>query len=541
MDELRDRLRAAAPTPEGELEVDAIRRRAARRRRRRVASVVTTVVVVAATVATLAVTRDHGGNAVRTVERPDTTTVPPVTSIDVPGARGVAAGGGALWVAREKDDLDQNGAATKVSWALERRDLDTGALVATIDMPGVVHGVAVNGDLVAAFGGGDGGYPDGGVAIVDATTNRIVATYGWDSGPARVSPVRAAATAGAIWITDAGGHLLEFSQNDRGSAVEQTWNLDGQPTDVVATADGALWVWRSQKQLLSRFDPEKGEVTASYQWCCGLFAADGTDVWVSDLDRLIELRPDLLAQGLSVAEGDRLPVRAAVVVPDRDGLWVAVRDGGLQRWSRRSFTSAQPAPDAAIDTDMDLGPWGLAAHGDTAWFVTQRGLGRWQLAASGSNAHGTSTSTTAQGGVPLRDVDWANVQYPLDCGGPPAGQNAWRVWDVAYAEPANGVKTALVLVTCNAGAGSPPANLFVYDRAASASSVHLSQTLVQSEDNWLADHVVAEGVEVSLPVQGYSSDARPRCCPDVTATLTWQWQGDSYRATSSQPAHQSFR
>jgi hypothetical protein len=103
--------------------------------------------------------------------------------------------------------------------------------------------------------------------------------------------------------------------------------------------------------------------------------------------------------------------------------------------------------------------------------------------------------------------------------------------DVVYAAPAVGVRVALVLVTCDAGAGSPPAGLFVYDRAESASSAHLAQTLVQPEEGWLANDVVAEAADVSLAVGGYSSDDITRCCPDVSDTLTWQWDGDSYRRT----------
>jgi len=47
--------------------------------------------------------------------------------------------------------------------------------------------------------------------------------------------------------------------------------------------------------------------------------------------------------------------------------------------------------------------------------------------------------------------------------------------------------------------------------------------------------VDADGV--SLPVLGFSTVDVPRCCPDVTATLTWRGSGTSYDPTDSGPAH----
>jgi hypothetical protein len=109
--------------------------------------------------------------------------------------------------------------------------------------------------------------------------------------------------------------------------------------------------------------------------------------------------------------------------------------------------------------------------------------------------------------------------------------------DVAYTGPAPGVSLAIVLVTCDAGAGTPPSNLLVYDDASSTSNPHIAQTLVRSEDNWSAPRITANNDELSLPVRGYSSSEVPRCCPDVSATLVWRWENGAFAPTSPWPAH----
>lgn len=79
--------------------------------------------------------------------------------------------------------------------------------------------------------------------------------------------------------------------------------------------------------------------------------------------------------------------------------------------------------------------------------------------------------------------------------------------------------------------------LFVYDGTTSTTDVHLADTLIRSEDNWLANDVVIEGDRVSVAVRGYSTSDIPRCCPDVSATLEWHWIADVYELTSDEPAH----
>lgn len=149
----------------------------------------------------------------------------------------------------------------------------------------------------------------------------------------------------------------------------------------------------------------------------------------------------------------------------------------------------------------------------------------------------SSTSVVTVPSVPLESVDWSAVQYPFECGTTRQGTVGWKVWDVAYPTPVDNVGRAVVLVTCNAGAGTPPVNLLVYDSATSSAAPHLAQVLIRSEDNWTANDVRVDGDQLALPAFGYSSGDIPRCCPDVTTTLTWQWQDGQYVATGSPPAH----
>jgi hypothetical protein len=106
----------------------------------------------------------------------------------------------------------------------------------------------------------------------------------------------------------------------------------------------------------------------------------------------------------------------------------------------------------------------------------------------------------------------------------------YKVVQVAYPQPAPGRTVAIVMVECNAGAGTPPVELLVYDRASSSLVPHLAQTLVTTASRYQASRVTASGATVTIAVNGFSSTAVPNCCPDVHTTLTWHWTGSGYQA-----------
>ena len=164
-----------------------------------------------------------------------------------------------------------------------------------------------------------------------------------------------------------------------------------------------------------------------------------------------------------------------------------------------------------------------------------------------TTARGASTVPTTQPGVPLtqpgvplQSVDWGSVTYPVEsrCGhtfSPPV-----VVLKVAYASPSAGTPLAVVNVRCNSGAGTPSNEVYVYDRAPSASSPHVAQTLMTMTDNWQNGALGVDGATISLPVNGFSTSSVPRCCPDVHATLVWRWTGPRYALVSSVPPHLLF-
>jgi hypothetical protein len=145
-----------------------------------------------------------------------------------------------------------------------------------------------------------------------------------------------------------------------------------------------------------------------------------------------------------------------------------------------------------------------------------------------------SESTTAMSAFDLRSVDWGRVGYPIDCGSTSQGVGA-EVLQTAYAQPAPNAEVAVVLIACRAGAGTPPRSIFVFDRAISATSAHLAQTLSQDAvtgPRRITGSVAASGSTVTARGDSYSSATIPQCCPEGKFTAHWAWSGNEYKATT---------
>jgi hypothetical protein len=126
-------------------------------------------------------------------------------------------------------------------------------------------------------------------------------------------------------------------------------------------------------------------------------------------------------------------------------------------------------------------------------------------------------------------VPWASINFPFTCGTTLQGPVGYKVVQVAYPQPAPGRKVAVVMVECNAGAGTPPVALFVYDRVSSPLAPHLAQTLIGVSSRYQAARFTASGGTLSATVNAFSSAAVPNCCPDVHKTLTWHWTSSGYQ------------
>lgn len=87
---------------------------------------------------------------------------------------------------------------------------------------------------------------------------------------------------------------------------------------------------------------------------------------------------------------------------------------------------------------------------------------------------------------------------------------------------------AVVVSACDAGAGSPPSNVFVFDGASPASGPRLLAHLVRSEDNLLVSALRLKGSDIRGDAYGYSSESVPRCCPDLRIRLHWHWNGSGF-------------
>lgn len=136
-------------------------------------------------------------------------------------------------------------------------------------------------------------------------------------------------------------------------------------------------------------------------------------------------------------------------------------------------------------------------------------------------------STTSTAAIPLTSVNWNSVSYPLNCGGSPT-----QVLQALYANPTPGVSVGIITVACQAGAGTPPRTVYVYEGASSTSTPNLLQTLSSDGLSRITQNVSASGSTVSTNGGTYSSSSIPRCCPDGTFTSTWVWSGGSYKTSS---------
>lgn len=144
--------------------------------------------------------------------------------------------------------------------------------------------------------------------------------------------------------------------------------------------------------------------------------------------------------------------------------------------------------------------------------------------------HGRGAPTPSAAPTPVDEVDWRAVRHPLDCGPLPL-----RVLDVATADlTGDGRAEAVVVLRCDAGAGSPPSTIFVYDERSTASQpVRALATLLAGEEDVLVNAVSTEGGRVRAEAWGYSRPTLPRCCPDRHSEITWRWDGHGFSRTSA--------
>ncbi|MCU1461397.1 MAG: repeat protein [Acidimicrobiales bacterium] len=210
-------------------------------------------------------------------------------------------------------------------------------------------------------------------------------------------------------------------------------------------------------------------------------------------------------------------------------------DEALERVRRRvqSIKHRRAAAGSGLTLAVLVAVTTFALRGDepASKLVTGGGRPTSSTAPAVSSPPATVPATApgpAASGLDVAVVNWYFVRYPIDCG----ATTGTKLLDVVFANPQPTVRLAIVMVACDAGAGTPGRSIFVYDHAESVTSAHLSQTLWRDDWSRLTGTVVAQGADVTTSGSTYSSATIPRCCPDGTFTARWTWTGQSYARVS---------
>jgi hypothetical protein len=263
------------------------------------------------------------------------------------------------------------------AWYAARVDPATGLVVWQTELVRVARRIVATPGVVWVFGGGDGGEPEGVIVALDPTTGAILA--GPDHSDA-MGPYDAVATGDDLWVSNSRGEVVRVAVEDGRIVRRATIPIDGQPSNIVLADDGRLWVlvYRTVGQTLSLvgIDPVAATVVATYGWDGPIHdAATGGAIWAQQLpdSPVLQLQPDALADGISLALGTRLPpVRFPSVVAVGEDVWVGT-GSLLVLYTGLGTEIAQLGPyeDASV----------LAASADAVWFLGDRLLQRWSVPA----------------------------------------------------------------------------------------------------------------------------------------------------------------
>lgn len=375
MSDLHHLLERAAPSPGSSLELDDIRRRVDRRRRRQRVTVLAAIVLVAVAAGVAStLLPDDAGESLDTFTDESTTTAttrPGAPTDDVVLATGVAVSvvDDGVWVVADEND------GTFVT----QLDPLSAEPIAPVEVDRRVRQLAVAGGTVWAYGPGDAESGNGVVVVLDVASAEVVGTY--DPGAGFTPGGLVALDDGTAWVTDAQGDRVVHLRRDAMSEPADEVPVPGQPTDIVLADDGLLWIRSSRNGTIVSVDPVSATVMASRPWDAPLFASAGDgSVWSTDGSRVVQLHPDSLAEGVSVALGARVNIPdSQAVVQIGGGLWIATTSGvsfvpenDLEGPPETLVESPTGVTDLAITTRADI-PW--------LWYVDAAGLHRWERTA----------------------------------------------------------------------------------------------------------------------------------------------------------------
>ncbi len=290
------------------------------------------------------------------------------------GARSVVATPTGIWVSGD------DGGNRYVA----RIDPVTGMPGPRIAIDGVASRIAYDQGRLWVFGGGDGAEPIGTVSVLDANDGHLIAKL--LTPPSQFGASALAFANGDAWVTSTAANEVVKLHLDDNRLVLSAYPVGAQPTDIIATSSGALWVRETDDRTLARIDPNTGSVVDRVSWTGPLLAAAGNDaIWTTEPEpagRLVQLNPASLHQGVSVSLGARLrvpdPILAVAQTPDG----VCGRTArSLMCWHTTDITSrADPEPFAQTpwaQVQIASNPNTLTSANGTLWATDGKSLVRW--------------------------------------------------------------------------------------------------------------------------------------------------------------------
>ena len=261
-----------------------------------------------------------------------------------------------------------------------------------VDVSDPVDFISVGLGYVWVYGGGDGGSGDLSVIHrVDPRTGKVVTLEIRGKG----APYSMVFTAQSAFVAlSARDEVVRVSGVGGPLALTQPVHVPGQPTDMVASGDGTIWVRESLAQKWAQLDVADGRsvLEQTVSWSGPLFGLSHDDtVWTSDAKtRVVEITPSTLSTAVSASYGLRVstPAQPLAVVEaaDAGGVYVATGDYsgedtdpahvGLAFYSAADLQAGAARPTARL-AGVDVARLAAAPDGGALLVTQDGGLEHW--------------------------------------------------------------------------------------------------------------------------------------------------------------------
>ncbi len=249
---------------------------------------------------------------------------------------GLAAGGGALWVANRSDAS---------VWRIDPRARTVGQKFEVGGAPEALTATADN-VWVANF-------RDGTVTHINISADKVV-----DTIPVGTRPSAIASGPSGVWVANSGDNTIQRIDPLTGSPGKPVGVGDGP--DGIAVDDDSVWVANGRDGTVSRIDPKTGaDMSSPIRVGSGPkgIAVSGDDVWVANqLSTSVTRinRSTERAHTIDVGDG---PSSVAIA---HGSVWVSEEFGG-------ALTRIDPTTEALERFDINSSPHGLAVVDGRIW------------------------------------------------------------------------------------------------------------------------------------------------------------------------------